>query len=308
MRRNRIFPATLIATILIFLIGIAASVHAYQWGAFDYSIKNEAKPMKQKVPKIKLSAAEEQALYEGKPITRLLNSPDGLKRGYLRFFVPYDPVTVWMVVTNAKNFSKTDPSFPKAGSTFDKRRTFMPYTFDATTCVQNGSEMMSQILVMPLVAPRKLCIKRYHNSKGFPWESAWTKVDGMCCEDKMNQEIKDKYFEKAVLLVKNDGCWHIGPLPMKFQKTEADIMRTDCIYYVDTNPGGNLENLKAIVNKATEIAMPSLVENVLFHSKRWEQYLSKHMPGMLPKYKEWKKQYEQSMKEQLSLHSVSSQP
>ena len=110
--------------------------------------------------------------------------------------------------------------------------------------------------------------------------------------------MKEKFFNKAVLLVKNDGCWHVGPLPKKFRKTPDDIMRTDCIYYVDTNPGGNLENMKAIVNKATAIAMPSLVNNVLFHSKNWEKYLSKNMPGMLLKYKQWKQEYKESMQGQ----------
>ena len=121
MRKHSIFPAALFTVIFVFLIGATVSVQAYQWGPFGYSIKGDSKSVKLKVPKISLTAAEEQDLYNGKPITRLLDSPDGLKRGYLRFFAPYDPVTVWMVVTNAKNFAKTDPSFPKTGSTFEKK-------------------------------------------------------------------------------------------------------------------------------------------------------------------------------------------
>ena len=48
----------------------------------------------------------------------------------------------------------------------------------------------------------------------------------------------EEFYKEAVSLKKNVGAWNIAPLPKKFRKTEGDIMRTDCIYYVDTDPGG----------------------------------------------------------------------
>ena len=272
------------------------SVSAYQWETFGFDQPGDARAVKMKVPNIALTPKEEEALYAGKPIAKLLDAPGGLKKGYLRFFAPFDPVTAWMVVTDAKHFDLEDPAFPKSGSLTDRRRTFMPYSFDVATCKKDGKEMMYQLLVMPIVAPRKLCINRYHNTDAFPWESFWWRADQMCCQDKAKPDLVKKYHGKAVELTKNNGTWHIGPLPKKFRRTEGDIMRTDCIYFVDTNPGGDLGKIKAVVNKATSVALPALMNNVLFHGKRWESFLAKHHgPAMVQKYKQWQDQYKQSM-------------
>lgn len=290
MGTKKILAAVFCAVLILAFVG---SVAAYTWQSFGFA---EGQSPKLKVPTVTLSAAEENKLYEGKPIAKLLDGPDGLKQGYLRFFAPFDPVTAFMVVTDADHFSMEDPAFPKTGSITDKKRTFMPYTFDAATCVENGEPRMNQLLVMPFVDPRRLCIKRYHSTSAFPWESYWTLAsDKECCKSKMNPAMK-KYFDNAVYLQKNTGCWHISPLPKKFLKSDADIMRSDLVYFVDTNPGGDLGKIKAIVNKATSIALPTLVDNVNFHGKRWEQYLAKHHgPAMVAKYKEWVEQYKQSM-------------
>ncbi len=154
---------------------------------------------------------------------------------------------------------------------------------------------MFQLLVMPLVAPRKMCINMKKDISSFPWEAAWNKHEGLCCEDKMKPEMKP-FLKKAVLLKKNVGTWHISPLPAKFRKSDADIMRTDCIYYVDSNPGGDLSKLKSIVNKAQSVALPALMKNVLFHGKGWEGHLKKyHGPEMTAKYKNWQLEYKKAM-------------
>jgi hypothetical protein len=201
-----------------------------------------------------------------------------------------------MVVTNADHFDLVDPSYPKSGSLLDKRRTFMPYCFDVATCVEQGRPRMYQLLVMPLVAPRKLCIDRYHNTDGFPFETYWKQTDAMCCQDQTDPELSAKYFDKAVTLKRNIGAWHISPLPAKFIKTEKDKMRADLIYYVDTHPGGDIGKLKPLVNKAQSIALPALMENVLFHGPVWEDYLKKHRSAeLLAKYKTWLADYKQSV-------------
>ena len=296
MHKKFFLFAALPCICLVLLLASALTVTAYEWNSFGFEDKGASKSLKLNIPDIALTPKEEQALYDGKPIAKLLDAPGGLKKGYLRFFAPFDPVTAWMVVTDAAHFDLVDPSFPKSGSLTDQRRTYMPYTFDVTDCVEDGREKMYQLLVMPVVSPRKLCINRYHNADGFPWESYWTKADHMCCLDKADPKIKAKYFDKAVTLEKNNGAWHISPLPKKFRKTEADLMRTDLIYFVDTNPGGDLGKIKAVVNKATSVALPALQENVLFHGKRWEPFLAKyHGAAMVQKYKTWQAQYKEAM-------------
>ena len=289
-----------LAILLLLFIGILLTrvppASSFGWGSFGFEELGSAKKVKIAVPEITLTPAEEQKLLAGKPVARLLNAPGGLKIGYLRFFAPFDPITTWMVVTNAEHFKLVDPAFPKTGSLTEKRRSYMPYVFDAATCSEDGQGKMFQLLVMPVVSPRKLSIDRFHDAAAFPYESAWTRSQAPCCQDKLDPEMKAKYFDKAVELVKNDGCWHISPLPKKYRKTGADLMRSDVIYYVDSNPGGDLSKLKAIVNKATSVALPTLMDNVLFHGKRWEQYLAKHHgPEMVKKYKAWQAAYRQAM-------------
>ncbi len=292
---RRIISVSLFLT-MIFLFCFVLTAGAYKWSAFNFENKGSGKALKLPIPKITLSAAEEEKLYSGKGITRLLDAPGGLKKGYLRFFAPFDPVTAWMVVTDAAHFDLVDTSFPSSGSLTDRRRTFMPYTFEVATCKDKGKSRMSQLLVMPLVAPRKLCIDRHHDTNGFPFESYWSKVDPICCVDKWDPKIKEKYYEKAVTLKKNIGCWHIGPLPDKFQRDENDLMRSDCVYFVDTNPGGDLGKLKSLVNKAQSTALPALMKNVVFHGKRWEKYLAKHHgQAMTARYKQWVNEYKQWM-------------
>ena len=296
MRRIHSFPVLILSIIIAVVFCFALSAGAYKWSKFNFEHKGASKSLKLKVPNITLSTAEEEKLYSGKAVTRLIDAPNGLKKGYLRFFAPFDPITAWMVVTDATHFDLVDSSFPSTGSITDRRRTFMPYTFEVATCVDQGRSRMSQLLVMPLVSPRKLCIERYHNTDGFPFESYWSKADNMCCVDKWDPKIKEKYFDEAVTLERNIGCWHIGPLPEKFRKTPGDLMRADLIYFVDTNPGGDLGKLKSIVNKAQSTALPTLMNNVNFHGQRWEKYLAKHHgQAMVTKYQQWLAEYKESM-------------
>ncbi len=232
------------------------------------------KPMQMTIPKVTMTASQEAKLVAGKPVCLLLDSPDGVKKGYMRVFLPFAPSTVWGVIMDIKHFDLVSPDFPKNGSLTSKRRTFMPYTFDNKVCGANN-EYLYQLLVMPLVSPRHFTMTRHGSRKGFPWESHWRQTKEMKCQDKWNPEM-DKYRKNAVVTAKNDGCWHLSPLPKKFVKTKADLLKTDCHYFVDTNPGGNLGSLMAVVNKATTIAMPALAKNVIFQCSRWEGHLKKH--------------------------------
>ena len=283
-----------VAFVFTLLIALLCSVAVAGWSSFGFGGGGK---LGFNLPNVPLTAKEEADLYEGKAITRLLPSQNsGYKAGYLRFFAPFDPVTTYMIVTDSDHFDLVDPSFPNNGSITSKRRTFMPYTFESITCNEGGKNRMYQLLVMPIVAPRQMCIDRIHRTNAFPWESRWKLADVKNCCASKQQEKNAEYREKAVSLETNNGGWSIGPLPAKFRKTEADQMRTDVIYYVDTNPGGDIGQLKGIVNKATSTALPNLQKNVLFHGKNWEQHLQKyHGATAVSQYKTWIADYKAAM-------------
>lgn len=289
-------------TIALWTLGILLTVSLCtvalaEWGPFGFD-ENPGKALKLKLPKVTFTAAEEEQLYAGKPVTRLLDSSEGLKIGYMRFFAPFDPITAWMVATDAEHLALEDPSYPKSGSITDKRRSFMPYVFDVATCVEKGKTRMYQLLVMPFVEPRRLCVDKFQDTKSFPYESSWTMAsDQLCCQDKANPAM-EKYYKDAVFLKKNQGAWNIGPLPKKFRKTPGDILRADCVYFVDTDPGGDLSKIQIIVNKATSTALPKVMGNVVFHGKNWESHLAKHHgAAAVAKYKALVEEYKQSMAE-----------
>jgi len=271
---------------------------AFDWSDLGFVNQGMEKKMNQRVPFVELTEKEEKQLYQGKCVARLLESKDALKIGYLRFFAPYDPVTVWMVITDDEHFDLEDPDYPKSGSVWDKKRTFMPYTFDCAICTEKSEKRMYQLLIMPFVAARRLCISRYHDPSEFPWEASWQLADDkLCCHSEMNPAM-EKYYDEAVFLLKNVGAWNISPIPEKFIRKEEDRFKTDCIYYVDTNPGGDLAKLSSIVNRANSIALPKLMDNVIYHCQRWTEHLKKyHDPELMKKYNQWvaayKKQYGQ---------------
>jgi hypothetical protein len=243
------------------------------------------RPFMQHIPAITLSDAELALLSSGKPVTRLVDTPGGLKAGYMRIFLPFDPPTIWQIISDIHHFSLVSPQYPKNGSLTDKRRTFMPYVFDSSAC-ENG-RYLYQLLVMPLIAPRQFTLRRYADRTAFPWESKWSQEPIMRCQDTLNPQM-DKYRTAAIITERNEGSWRLSPLPKEFIKSKEDLLKTDCIYYVDSNPGGNLSSLMAIVNKVTEIALPALAENLIFHARQWDEHMRKyHTPG---EHEEWKAQ------------------
>lgn len=243
------------------------------------------RPFMQNIPAISLNEADLALLSSGKPITRLLDTSGGLKASYMRIFLPFDPPTIWQIISDIHHFSMVSPLYPKNGSLTDKRQTFMPYVFDSSAC-ENG-RYLYQLIVMPLVAPRQYTLKRSVNRAAFPWESKWSQEPEMRCQDKLNPQM-EKYRTEAIITARNEGSWRLSPLSKEFIKSKEDLLKTDCIYYVDSNPGGNLSSLMAIVNKVTEIVLPALAENLIFHAKQWDEHMRKHHTSR--EYEEWKDQ------------------
>lgn len=239
----------------------------------------------QKIPAISFTEGELSLLSSGRPVTRLLDTPGGLKAGYLRIFLPFDPPTIWQIVADVNHFSQVSPQYPNNGSFTDKRRTFMPYVFDSAAC--DKDRYLYQLLVLPFIAPRQYTLKRHANQTTFPWESHWLQEPEMRCQDQVNGQM-DRYRMEAVTTLRNEGCWHISPLSQEFIRSREDLRKTDCVYYVNSNPGGNLSSLMAIVNKVTEITLPSLAENLIFHAKHWEDHMKNHHTPQ--QYDDWKAQ------------------
>jgi hypothetical protein len=239
----------------------------------------------QHIPSIMLNDTDLSLLSSGKPVTRLLDTSGGLKASYMRIFLPFDPPTVWHIITDIHHFSMVSPQYPKNGSLTDKRQTFMPYVFDSSAC--ENDRYLYQLIVMPLVAPRHFTLKRSANRAAFPWESKWSQEPEMRCQDKLNPQM-DKYRTEAIVTARNEGSWRLSPLSKEFIKNKEDLLRTDCIYYVDSNPGGNLSSIMGIINKVTEIVLPALAENLIFHAKQWDEHMRKHHTPL--EYGEWKDQ------------------
>ena len=239
----------------------------------------------QHIPSIMLNDSDLALLSSGKPVTRLLDTSGGLKASYMRIFLPFDPPTVWHIITDIHHFSMVSPQYPKNGSLTDKRQTFMPYVFDSSAC-ENG-RYLYQLIVMPLVAPRHYTLKRSANRAAFPWESKWSQEPEMRCQDKLNPQM-DKYRTEAIITARNEGSWRLSPLSKEFINNKEDLLKTDCIYYVDSNPGGNLSSFMRIVNKVTEIVLPALAENLIFHAKQWDDHMRKHHTPR--EYEEWQAQ------------------
>ncbi|MCL4236075.1 MAG: hypothetical protein KJ042_16325, partial [Deltaproteobacteria bacterium] len=122
--------------------GLALAAKATTWTAPTFAERKGG--FRVEVPEVGLSVEETSKLYAGKPIAKLLPSENGLKAGWLRFFAPFDPVTTWMVITDMEHLDLVDDPYPASGSLADKRRTFLPYVFDAATCVENNEPIMYQ--------------------------------------------------------------------------------------------------------------------------------------------------------------------
>lgn len=276
--RRFAFAAAVAAVLMI-----AAPILAGWTDEPSFEVKAD-RALKLKVPAVTLSEADVAALLAGKPVTRLLEGEGGLKKGWMRLIVPYEPPTVWRVITNVEYFDHQSSEYPANGSLTKKLHTYMPYTFDTATCTENGKWYMYQLLVMPFVDPRHFTLERFNNRAAFPWESTWHQAPEMHCQSGVNPEVEE-YRKSAVATTKNTGTWQIGPLPKEWVKSKEDLLKTDMIYYVDSNPGGNLAAVMPVVNKATKIALPALADSVLFHCKNWSSHAAKYQQDDTAKWK-----------------------
>ena len=271
---------------------VAVSAYALQ---IDHEVSFEDLGSSKKLgipfPNVELTASENEALYQGKPIAKLLEGREGLKIGWLRFFANSDPVSAWYIISDVEHFSLEDPSYPATGPTGKKRHTFMPYTFDCVACKVGDNYYAYQLIAIPLVSPRKYTILRHHNRNGFPWQSAWTLSDKLYCIEKRNPTF-EKEFNEAILVLRNTGSYLVAPLPKEFRRSPNDLNRADVAYFVDLHPAGDLAKLKPIVNLAQKFALPEVANNVNFHGKNWIEHMKKyHSASELEEYKSLHQQY-----------------
>ena len=280
MKRGIVAGVVVLAAIL----AVAAWAQSGGGSVVNYAVR-AGKNFSQKFPAVTFNAKQAADLKAGKPVCLLLPAEHGLKSGFMTAIVPYDPVTVWWIVTDVPHFHLVDSAYPNTGSLFDKRRTFMPYVFDGAVCTEGGKRYLYQLLVMPFVAPRKYSLDRRPDRDGFPWESAWSAAPTLICSDKRNPEM-EKFFSDAIQLTHNNGAWHISPVPEKYRDAPADARKAFIEYFVDTNPGGDLAALAAIVNKATSVAMPTLHQNLMALSKGFDEHMRKyHSPEDQARYR-----------------------
>ena len=281
------------ATLTFVLIAVAFRAFALQidGGEVSFEYLGKSKQLVLPVPDVELSAEEMQALYEGRPIPKLLDGRDGLKAGWMRFFADCDPVTAWYIVTDVEHFSLQDPSYPATGPMGHKLHTFMPYTADCVPCKVGGRYYVYQLLVMPLVAPRKYSLLRHHNRKGFPWESAWELADKLYCADMRNKDF-EQYFKEAVVVLRNNGSFLVAPLPPEFRRSPSDLNRADIRYFVDVHPAGNIAKLKPLVNLVNKIGLPDVARLINFHAKHWREHMEKyHSKKELEEYLSLRRRY-----------------
>ena len=265
------------------------------WKEFGFGHRTSDQGLKMKIPEIALSESERESLVAGKPVTRMVDSPKGYKIAYLRFFAPFDPVTAWMVVTDVDHYDLTDPVFDATGCLTEKRRSFWPHAFENNTCLEDGEYRMSQLIVTPLLAPRKLCLVGTFSTEAFPWESYWDLAsDAHCCESRREPEMS-RYFDRAVAVTRSKEAWHISPLPEALRKTPADAMRADCIYMADVNPGGELGRFDALTERVGTTSLPQLMKHVIARGNRWESFLTaRYGPEEICRYREWVELYRKS--------------
>lgn len=240
----------------------------------SYADRADGKPFVLTAPGVPLTGKDRERLLAGEPVCRLLDSPGETKYGWMRFVAPCDPVTVWWIVTDNQCFARTSGDYPATGTLFDKRRTFMPYTWENVLCRKGGEKHIYQLLVFPLLSPRKTNVISIHNRNGFPWETAWQEHDPVC--EHLADPAFKKWRDKAVVLPRNTGSYRIRPLPKELRTSPEDVNRADVRYFVDTHPGGGVGELPALVNGATKQAMPQMAELIAQHGRDWMAHMKRY--------------------------------
>jgi len=288
-----------LALILLASAAFAADQSPYPpWQRFGFGVRESLADLKMQPPEVTLTDQEREKLYRGEIITRLMDAPEGYKLGYLRFFAPFDPVTAYMVVSDAESYDETDPAFDATGSVSNKRRSFWPNAIENDACVEHGEVRMNQLIVLPLISPRKVCLAGSFDTTAFPWESHWDLAgDSVCCLSQRDPELQ-RYYDKAVVVTRNKESWHISPLPPEFRRTPQDILRTDCIYIADVNPGGELGRMEYIANMAAKTSLPQIARHTVARGKSWESFLeSRYGSRMAQQYRGWVRMYREAIQD-----------
>jgi hypothetical protein len=282
--------------ILIASVAFAGGVlPALPWNDFGFEMRESDAGLKMQCPSVTLTDSEKAKLYAGKPVTRLMDAPGGYKLGYLRFFAPFDPVTAYMVVTDVENYDRADPAFDRTGSVTERNRSFWPNALENDACIEKGELRMNQLIMLPFLSPRRMCLVGAFDTKAFPWESFWDLAkDADCCKSQQDEAFMDHY-DKAISVTRNKESWHISPLPKSFRKTKGDILRADCIYIADVNPGGDLGKMDRVASIAAKMSLPQLAKHVVARGKTWEPFLTEQYgPETVRKYREWVARYQDS--------------
>ncbi|MCZ7586870.1 MAG: hypothetical protein M5R36_27955 [Deltaproteobacteria bacterium] len=281
------------AAVASVLVTALAGWGVFKDGAPSFDVR-PGKKMRVAAPAIQMTESEREDFMGGKPVCRLIDTEGEAKAGYMRLMLPYDPPTAWRIVTDVGCFDLQSAEFPKNGSLGEKRRTFMPYVFDSAHCTENGTFYLYQLLVLPFIDPRHFSLDRVPNRDGFPWETSWKQVPGLKCQSGWNKGM-DKFRESAVLTERNVGAWHLSPLPKEFVKSKADLLKTDTVYWVDSNPGGNVGSMTAIVNKATKTALPALADSLLFLGTQFDAHMRKYHIDDLKEWEEERAAYKEAV-------------
>ena len=242
-------------------------------------------------PEITLTDAETEALVRGEIVTRTLDSPAGGKMGWMRFFASADPVTVAAILADNESYTVESPEYKATGSLAHRKRTFMPYTWENIECEEGGRTYVYQLLVMPLISPRKANIRLCRNVNGFPWEMAWHESDTAPCEKLASAEMAP-WREKAVAIERNRGSWLVSPIPPELRRSPADLNRADVRYFVDTNPGGSVGKMEVLANAAQRQAMPVLAGLINQHGKTYDRFMQEHKtPEQLADFRQLRQRY-----------------
>lgn len=236
-----------------------------------------ARRLRISIPARDLTSRDIDDLHAGEPLLDLVPGTSGQRAGRIEFILPFDPVTALMVITDHDHYDITDPAYPRSGPPGDKRRTMMPYVAEAIACARGGERYQYQLLNLPLVAPRKFSIHLQQDTRAFPWEAAWEGEKALTCAD-ARDPAHDDLFSAAVQITRSRGAWRLQPIPPALRRSPLDRLRTHVVYYVDTDPGGDLSRWTGIVDTATRSAMRGLAENVRLVGGRWEEHLRRHHP------------------------------
>lgn len=296
----RPLPTMLFVLFIMTILAVVGSPETPGWASLTVEDRTGAKPPLVEVPEVVLTGEEERELLAGGVVTRVLDGADGAKLGWMRFFADCDPVTAFWIITDNRCFATESDEYPATGSLRHRRRTFMPYTWENIECRVEGRTYVFQLLVFPLVSPRKTSALLRRDTAGLPWETTWRETDHPFCEDLADpalQGIRDR----AVVLPRNRGSWRISFIPPEYRRSPQDLYRADCRYFVETGMGGAVGRIDLLVDGAQRRAMPTMAELVNHHGRTWREHMERrHTPEELAEYLRVRRSYLDAYREEFA--------